>query len=85
MNVWHEGAHLVGRPAGRRFLGEWDAPSAYSVYGALPVLLSVLLPGVFLLGLSTGATLRISRYLGANDGERPRRATHNAVLFALAY
>lgn len=66
-------AIVIGQYTGKEGLSAIDA-----VYGLLR------LPVVFFVGLSTGATLLISRYFGAKDGERQRRATHTAVLFALA-
>lgn len=65
-------AIVIGQYTGKAGLSAIDA-----VYGLLR------LPVVFFVGLSTGATILISRYFGAKDGDRQRQATNSGILFAL--
>jgi putative MATE family efflux protein len=66
-------AIIVGQCAGKDALAAIDA--IYSL---------TKLPVNFFVGLSTGATIIISQYLGAKDSEKLSMAAHTAVAFAFA-
>ncbi|MDR1972665.1 MAG: MATE family efflux transporter [Treponema sp.] len=64
-------AVIIGRFAGKDALASIDA-----IYNLTK------LPVNFFIGLSTGATIIISQYLGAKDNEKLTMAVHTAVAFA---
>jgi putative MATE family efflux protein len=64
-------AVIIGQFAGKDALASIDA--IYSL---------TKLPVNFFIGLSTGATIIISQYLGAKDNEKLSMAVHTAVAFA---
>jgi putative MATE family efflux protein len=66
-------AVIIGQFAGKDALASIDA-----IYNLTK------LPVNFFVGLSTGATIIISQYLGAKDGEKLSMAVHTAVAFAFS-